>query len=445
MYPVQVRDGKVWVDTADEPAEDKRLRINSDLNAAIEDNDYFRIARELGRLSTIDGDATPALIDAIEWSAERLEYGWTHAYAGTADWLTLHDESNDQDAKLTCLLEAVGHIADDSYLQPHYPFDTGNERYDEDTFVAAVEDEDVVRACSLAKNGLECGSFDTLDRGLVRAALSHYSGFGHSLIYVDKARYLCNRLHDRVHKNLVLALVRALCYARREDQIPEFAGYHKALAAWSTKGNVPPTFPNPSDFRRVGVDSALQRTLNFAADNPEQLYNALLGASAWNMLAFDLRKAKRTSGPISSNVGWLDFTHALTFGSAVRATCERHPSQWPRGLLQMACFVGRNRAFTVAEPDLDRWYVPDIEGYLDSTVASLFDHGDPEFIISVHLLKTTLAVREEISRGLPEDVAALCVAALRRFLQSPLKRKHLRRTVNQALSFVAKEDGPAVQ
>ena len=430
------------MDTADEPSEDKRVRVRRDLHAALEDNDYFRIARELGRLAAIDGDAALAVADAIEWSAERFEFGWTHAYAGAADWLALHDERQGQDAKLTCVLEAVGHIADDALRQPRYAFDSGSEPYDEDAFVATVEDEDVARASRIARGGLHLGGFDALDRGLVRAALSHYSGFGHSLIYVDKARSLCRRLGDAASEGIVLALVRALSYARREDQIPEFADYAKALAAWPS-GSAPTVDPMPQDFRGVGIGSTLERALSFSGADPERLHSALLGASAWNMLAFDLDRAMRTSGPISGNVGWLDFTHALTFGAAVRASCERHPGEWPRGLLQMACFVGRNRAFTVAEPDLDHWHVEDIDGYMDSAVERLFDHGDPEFIISVHLLKTTLAVREELARGLPEEVAALCVAALRRFLETPLKRKHLRRTVSQALSFVAREDGPA--
>ena len=444
VYPVEVRDGKVWVNTADEPSTDRRARIRHDLQAAIEDNDYFRIARELGRLAAIDGDAALALADAIAWSAERFEFGWTHAYAGAADWLTLHDEREGPDAKLTCILEAVGHIADDAQRQPRYPFDAGSDRYDEDAFVAAVEDEDVARASRIARGGLEAGGFETLDRGLVRAALAHYAGFGHSLIYVDKARSLCQRLDDAAAEGVVLSLVRALAFARREDQVPEFAAYAKALARWPSAGvALTEAEPNASDFRRCGIESALQRTLDFAAADPERLHAALLGASAWNMLAFDLQRAARTSGPISGNVSWLDFTHALTFGAAVRASCQRHPSEWPKGLLQMACFVGRNRSFTVADPDIDRWRARDVSAYMYSAVEALFDHGDPEFIISVHLLKTTLAVRDEIARGLPEEAAALCTAALRRFLETPMKRKHLRRTVSQALSFVAREDGPA--
>ena len=68
------------------------------------------------------------------------------------------------------------------------------------------------------------------------------------------------------------------------------------------------------------------------------------------------------------------------------------------------------------------------------------DHGQAEPIVSVHLLKTTLAVREEI-RLLPSDQAVLLTAALGRFLRSPLKRRQTRRTAWQSLQFVAREFG----
>ena len=68
-----------------------------------------------------------------------------------------------------------------------------------------------------------------------------------------------------------------------------------------------------------------------------------------------------------------------------------------------------------------------------------FDHGVDEFIVSVHLLKTALAVRDEIREGLSGEVEQVLAAALNRFLNSPLKRKHVRRAVHQAMSFVARD------
>jgi hypothetical protein len=49
-----------------------------------------------------------------------------------------------------------------------------------------------------------------------------------------------------------------------------------------------------------------------------------------------------------------------------------------------------------------------------------------------------LAVREEIV-GLEDADARLLVAALTRFIESPLKRRQARRTAHQSLQFVARE------
>ena len=68
----------------------------------------------------------------------------------------------------------------------------------------------------------------------------------------------------------------------------------------------------------------------------------------------------------------------------------------------------------------------------------VLDHGEAEHIVSVHLLKTTLSVRAEIAQ-LERDDARLLVAALTRFLESPIKRRQARRTAHQSLQFVARE------
>jgi hypothetical protein len=54
------------------------------------------------------------------------------------------------------------------------------------------------------------------------------------------------------------------------------------------------------------------------------------------------------------------------------------------------------------------------------------------------LLKTALAVREEIA-SLDASDAKLLVAALTRFFESPLKRRQARRIAHQSLQFVARE------
>ena len=122
-YPVEIRNGDVWIDLEDPPFEQRRAEILASLGEAREDNAYDRMAREIARLERLGADPLDAVRETIRWSFERMEFGWTHAYAGIADWLTLHDENEDDDEKrLACILEGVAHVADDVLRQPRHPF-----------------------------------------------------------------------------------------------------------------------------------------------------------------------------------------------------------------------------------------------------------------------------------------------------------------------------------
>ena len=80
-YPVEVRGGEVWIDLADPPFAERRARILASLAEAREDNAYERMARELARLHRLGADPLDALRESIHWSFDRMEFGWTHAYA----------------------------------------------------------------------------------------------------------------------------------------------------------------------------------------------------------------------------------------------------------------------------------------------------------------------------------------------------------------------------
>ena len=91
-YPVDVRGDDVWVDVAELPRRQRYDNALQSLHDAFADNAYDRMARELARLQKLGADPLDAVRAAIRWSYDRLEFGWTHAYAGMADWLQLYDE-----------------------------------------------------------------------------------------------------------------------------------------------------------------------------------------------------------------------------------------------------------------------------------------------------------------------------------------------------------------
>ncbi len=436
-YPVEIRHGEVWIDLADPPVAERRAQILASLAEAREDNAYERMAREIARLHRLGADPLDALRETIHRSSERMEFGWTHAYAGSADWLSLYDENEgDDELRLACVLESVAHIADDVLREPRHPFPGGVRSWDEEAFVAAVEDEDQGTALAMIRGGLAAGfGFADFERGLSRAALAHYNDFGHSLIYVTKAGRLIGRLGCEVAEPLLLSLVRGLVFATREDLIPEYRGYAKALARWG--GGTNGAEPVPADWQGLGIGKALARAVACSGVSPIRLFHALLGANARNLLTFDAGHQDRIRIPIDDNVGWLSFTHGITFANAVRRQCSKFPELWPSALLQMACFSGRNAPYTLDDEDGDSWRVEDVNGFLEAALERVHDHGAGEFIVSVHLLKTVLAAREELRAGLPPDVAELLSAGLNRFLHARLKRRQVRRSVYQAMKFVA--------
>ncbi len=436
-YPVELRGDQIWVNLRELPYSQRRANIESNLRDAFDDHSYDRIAREIARLIRLGDDPLDVLRLAIDWSWQRMEFGWTHAYAGMADWLTLYDEKSDEgELQLVCLLESVAHTAFDVLREHEYPFVEEITPYNETAFLGAIEAEDESTAIASLRGGLRDGLwFSDFEPALTQAALAHYNDFGHSLIYVTKAGQLIERLGRQVAEPLLFSLVRSIIYARREDKIPEFHGYASALAAWGCSKSRETSI---EQWRKFGINKSLNATVASSATAPEAIYANLLMVNAINLLSFDIAQQQKVQVSVSANVGWLDFTHGLTFANAVRKQCTRFPHLWPQGLLQMACFSGRNAAFTTPKYDLDKWGASNIETGIKNLIERLLDHGQGEYIVSVHWLKLTLAVREE-ERELPRQQGQYLVAALNRFINSPLKRRQARRTAHQSLQFVAKE------
>src|SRR3546814_15133784 len=101
------------------------------------------MAREISRLQKAGADPLEALRCAFDWTADRFEFGATHAQAGAADWLAIRDDYAASEAeRLVPLVEVVGHLAWDSLREPAFPFAEGLLHYDAAALVAATEAEE---------------------------------------------------------------------------------------------------------------------------------------------------------------------------------------------------------------------------------------------------------------------------------------------------------------
>jgi nitrite reductase/ring-hydroxylating ferredoxin subunit len=440
-YPAKVEDGQVWVDFTDPPAEAGRRRILDGLRKAFADRDLGRVCREVSRLHFHGLDPLLAVRRAVEWSHDRLEFGFTHAYAAAADWLALAVTfAGDWEKQLICLSQAVDHMAFDAFRDRAYPYAPPGPAYTRRAFLDAVEGERVAEAEGMIQSALADGlHWPDLEEAFVAAALAHYNDFGHSLIYVCKNAELLGLVGPEVEPYLLPALARHLCYATREDLLPEFRSYAEVLAG----------LPCPAERDEAPLDAralfplSTRAALSWVAGHtgshrPQALYDALLEALARNLLHFDVRYDVAFDRPVGQSVGWLHLTHGVTFANAARVVCTRHPRYWGAALLQMACFLGRNRPYLDLEVDELAWRVPDPDTFFAAARERLLDHGIRDPIFSAHLVKPAAAVAAELPHASAACRAAL-LAGLNRYLHSPPKQQHVRRLARQAIALVRRD------
>ena len=436
QYLIEIRGGRIFVDVSDAPPQERQQNALINLAAACADNDYPRMAREIARYLRAEGDPFEPLRQTIANRTSLFEYGMGHAFAAAPEWIELFRLANTDEQRLVALVEPVAHIAWDTLREASYPYAGGQQSWNEDEFVQCVELEDEQGAIARLRGALEQGVaiLPSVKRAFSRAALAHYQDFGHSAIYTLKAFELIEKLGVSVAAPALMSLTRSLIYASREDRIPEFRHYGKALADW---GRAAPTDLTARDLVGLSVNAVLNSTSCIKGDFEEK-YRVLLEACALAMLRFDTTIDDHVEKSVSHNVRWLDFTHALTFGNAVRRLCAETPSLWPQALLQMACFLGRNASFLKPKVD-ERWFVEDKRAYFERERRSLYDHGIREPIYACHRVKVLAAVAEEVAWAGPSTLADCLVAASNRYLNHSIKNHHVLRFAHQSLSFVAAE------
>ena len=89
-------------------------------------------------------------------------------------------------------------MAFDALRHPPYPYFSRSIHWDSDGFCEAVEKETRSIAESMVGTATNSGLlFADLESALTKAALAHYNDFGHSLIYVQKARELIDHLGEQ--------------------------------------------------------------------------------------------------------------------------------------------------------------------------------------------------------------------------------------------------------
>jgi len=437
-YQVRILDGRVALDLSEPDPEEREREIYGGLWVGFARRQYGRMVRDVARLVSEGFDAEKAVREAMRRCHDRVEYGVHHGWAAAADWLTLYDASRDDEQRVICIVEILDQFAENALGEPVYPYTTARRAYAAEDLAHALEAEDEDSAIALVHGALDQGlGWQDLEPVLVRAAMAHYYDFGHTLIYIQKIGELARRFGDESLIYLLPPLIRSICFATREDKIPEFRRYAEQIADRPAGFGTGHRIDEPAALAGISLDQAFtELRMRVPRLSAMALAELLMAACARNMTRYDLSHDRSVAFGVAESGNWLELTHALTFAHALRTFLPKYPEiAWP-GLVQLACFLGRNKKFLGKTDHHDEWRVWDRSGFWDDVLARITDHGQARTIHSCHYLKTSFAVRAELD-SIGEQSAEALLAALNRFLHEPIKAKQVRRTARQALDLVS--------
>ncbi len=485
-YPVRVRDGQVFVDVTDPSAEVIRPELFASLNAAMDDLDVGRVARDTMRLQRIGTPLADVVREGVRYAAPRAEYGWDHSLATLADCLQM-SQFFAESLRALPVIQGLSVAAENQVRRPARarpePVDPvaayGSIATALSAYPVLVDDEQADAAEALLR-GLIAAQVPpaVLRHTLLTAVTDHFLAYGHSMIFVQKAFELLEQIGWQEADTVLSPLVPEMVYGTRYDKLPYM---RKFLRAWQGAGpdleslarRVGPG--GAGGFDRVGYRRAL------TDGSPESAAAALAGALEGGapvtavIDATSLAAAERLARfdidldmDDTNEWGWLDVTHTLTYLNALRWAWSKDPSpQVLRGLFHAAWFVqwtgqfddpapgaraGRprphptddasqvHRAIVGRDPGAAVALVDGYTGPREELERSLIqaaaeDHSTAPIMVA-HVVKTAQAAVEESRALAGGPAAAKPIAAAARFLASPKRERFVYQSTLEAITVL---------
>lgn len=486
-YPVAIRDGQIWVDVADPPAERIAPQLFGSLLEAMGDVDVGRMARDTMRLRGIGVPLREVVREGMRYGAPRLEYGWNHSLATLADCLNLAVlfegpmQSLPVVQGLSVLSEAEVRRPLRSRPEPVDPVSTyGSVHEALRAYPRLVDDERADDAEALLRGLIAARvSPDRIRHALLSAITDHFLSYGHPMIYCMKAFELLDVVGWDEADAVLGPLVPNMTLATRYDRLPYMSRFlrhwHDArLDLSALLGRARTGAFDHSAYRRALLDGApedaflaLRQALEMGVPVRE-LIDATSLAAAERFTRFDID----LDADDTNEWGWLDVTHTLTYTDALRWAWSVDPTpEVLRGLFHAAWFVqwtvqfdARDReqvaphqtqraddvlnAIRRRDPEAATALVDGYDGPDDALAAAMAQaasedqHSAP--IMVAHSVKTTRAAIVESAALAGHAPAKAPIAAAARFLASPKRERFVYNATLEAIAFVqgrAKGDG----
>ncbi len=491
-YPVEVRNGDVLVDITDPAPEVIAPQLFASLLEAIGEVDIGRMARDAARLQRIGTPLTEIVREGMRYGAPRVEYGWNHSLATLTDCLNLATMFEGP-LKSLPVLQGLSVVSETEVRRPHRPqpdpIDPVAEYGSIETALAAyprlVDEEEKEAAEALLRGLIAAGVAPRRIRhALLSAITDHFLGYGHPMIYCQKAFEMLDQIGWHEADTVLSPLVPNMTLSTRYDRLPYMREF---LRTWRSSA--------------VDLDELVARQRNGAPldhvafhhtvldGSAEDAFGSLHGALRGGVAVAELidatsRAAAARFGRFDIDLdvddtndwGWLDVTHTLTYTDALRWAWAVDPSpEVLRGLFHAVWFVqwtqrfdARDHALRVASPHPTS-DAADVLGAIrsrdvEATEAMVDGYtGDPQALHGVlgqaaaednsvapimvaHTVKTARAaiVESEALGGIDYGRAPLRAAA--RFLASPKRERFVYKATLEAIDFVqgrGKGDGEA--
>ena len=469
-HPVEIRGSEVWVEVTEPTDAEKLEELWPSLGRGIEADYRGQIARDTARL--LDAGAAPVDIvwEGLRIGSPKADYGIGHEMASAADCLAAVELYEELDRTLP-ITQALAGISETSRDRPAYEPAEPDSTID---FVKAVEDEDRDGAVAALRAALADGVDPSVVRDwFIESVASHHLSYGHGAIYTQKAFELLDRAGWERADDLLPHLTTAIVYATRADTLPYMAKAIREIDAVDL-----PSMVAAPDRHVTGWagEPGLRRALLDADEAPiaAAVDAVLAGAGVGGLLdAVSLAVSERlirydttVEHDFSTDFGWLDISHGLTYARAARWAWDQSPSPATARLALFTVFlcfdtgrferrnsVAPSAELGVADGDLTTAI---IDGRVDDAMANaaagdIAEVGDElrrialldgagAFIVIAHLVKMAQAAKEEaLVTG-----SNLPLIATARLAAAPRLERFVARNVAEAIDFV-KTGAPPVR
>jgi len=462
-YPVEVREGYVYVDVTDPAPEQIAPELFASLLDAMGDVDTGRMARDTMRLRAIGTPLSEVVRTGVTYGATRAEYGWNHSLATLADCLTMAAAFEGPLSALP-VIQGLATVSRTEVRRPPRPqpepVNVTQEYGSIDDGLAAfpelVDEERGDEAEALLRGLLQAGtSPEQIRHAFLSAITDHFLGYGHPMIYCQKAFSLLDRIGWAEADTVLAPLVPAITWSTRYDRLPYMRRF---LKAWHEA----PANQTRIDLRRTLLDGTPEDAVTGVLSRVQagvpvpKIIDEIAAVAAARLGRFDID----SDTDDTKDVGWLDVTHTLTYVNALRWAWSADPGpRVLRGVMHAAWFVQWTSKFDArtgpvpvephenADPDTVlkaiRKHDPDravaaVKGYngpaapLEAALAqAAAEDNSTASIMVAHAVKTTTAAIAESRAG---GRAPLAAAA--RFLAAPKRERFVYQATLDAIDFI---------